>query len=161
MQQAQEATNDLDEGKVARLQAIALIHTWPDAAARAAIVVTALILGLARLGLTGAISRWTAGANCMFRQSFSAASCCIAMFVFFWAAEPYLAAALVWVFGPHLNVFYLFGLTLATACALLLHSTSEKCLRDAPWVSRRLWQFCFKDSKARLVLRFDFNCILP
>ena len=33
--------------------------------------------------------------------------------------EPYLAAALLWVFGQHLNVFYLFGLTLATACALL------------------------------------------
>jgi phosphate/sulfate permease len=33
--------------------------------------------------------------------------------------EPYLAAALLWVFGQHLSVFYLFGLTLAIACALL------------------------------------------
>jgi 4-amino-4-deoxy-L-arabinose transferase-like glycosyltransferase len=32
---------------------------------------------------------------------------------------PYLSAVLVDLFGQHLDVFYLFGLTLATACALL------------------------------------------
>ena len=50
----------------------------PDAAARGTIVVIALIL-LGSLGLTGAISKLTAGASCMSPRRFCVASCCIAI----------------------------------------------------------------------------------
>jgi hypothetical protein len=125
MQQAQETANDLDEGKVTRLQAIALLHTWPDAAARGVIVVTALILAWLTWAHWGNIQ-----VDCG-RELYVPTELLRGKLLYrdvwysYGPLEPYLAAALLWIFGPHLNVFYLFGLTLATACALFSFDIGE------------------------------------
>jgi hypothetical protein len=125
MQQAQQTAKDLDEGKVAKLQALALLHKWPDAAARSVIVVTALILA----GLT-----WAHWGNIQVdcgRELYVPAELLRGKLLYrdvwypYGPLEPYTAAVLLGLFGKHLYVFYLFGLTLATGCALLLFDVGE------------------------------------
>ena len=97
----------------------ALLYRWPDAVARGAIVVVALFLAWLTWAHWGDIQ-----VDCG-RELYVPAEILRGKLLYrdlwypYGPLEPYFAAALIGLFGQHLNVFYLFGLTLATACALL------------------------------------------
>jgi hypothetical protein len=119
MQQRREAASDFREAREAWLPEMALLHRWPDAAARGTIVVIALILAWLTWAHWGDIQ-----VDCG-RELYVPAEILRGKLLYrdlwypYGPLEPYLAAALLGLFGQHLSVFYLFGLTLATACALL------------------------------------------
>ncbi len=76
---------------------------------------------LGSLGPTGAISKSTAVASLYVPAEILRGKLLYRdIWYSYGPLEPYLAAALLGLFGQHLNVFYLFGLTLVTACAILL-----------------------------------------
>src|ERR1700732_3610451 len=119
MQQGQEVDNDFREAEEASLSGLALLHRWPDEIARCTIVVVALILAWLTWAHWGNIQ-----VDCG-RELYVPAEILRGKLLYrdlwypYGPLEPYLAAALLGLFGQYLNVFYLFGLTLATVCALL------------------------------------------
>jgi hypothetical protein len=119
MQQGREVANDFREAEEASLSGLALLHRWPDAIARCSIVVVALILAWLTWAHWGNIQ-----VDCG-RELYVPAEILRGKLLYrdlwypYGPLEPYLAAALLGLFGQYLNVFYLFGLTLATVCALL------------------------------------------
>jgi hypothetical protein len=119
MQQRAEAAEDFRQAREAWFPGLSLLHRWPDGAARSTIVVLALILAWLTWAHWGDIQ-----VDCG-RELYVPAEILRGkllyrdLWYYYGPLEPYLAAALLWIFGQYLNVFYLFGLTLATACALL------------------------------------------
>src|SRR5229473_4248814 len=119
MQQG-EAAKDFKEGRKGETSAVvALVHRWPNAMARGVVVVLALISAWLTWGHWGDIQIDCGRELYVPVQILRGKLLYRDLWYPYGPLEPYLAAALLWVFGQHLNVFYLFGLTLATACALL------------------------------------------
>jgi hypothetical protein len=125
MQQGREVANDFSEARDTSLPGMTLLHRWPDAAARGTIVVIALILAWLTWAHWGDIQ-----VDCG-RELYVPVQILRGKLLYrdlwypYGPLEPYLAASLLWVFGQHLSVFYLFGLTLAIACALLSFDTGK------------------------------------
>jgi hypothetical protein len=121
MQQRLATAKDFKGSKEAETSAVvALMHRWPNAMARAVIVVVALISAWLTWGHWGDLQIDCGRELYVPVQILRGKLLYRDLWYPYGPLEPYLAAALLALFGQHLNVFYLFGLTLATACALLL-----------------------------------------
>src|SRR5579872_3263818 len=107
MRQEREVADDFKEAEEASASDLALLHRWPDAAARSTIVAVAIILAWLTWAHWGDIQ-----VDCG-RELYVPAELLRGKLLYrdvwysYGPLEPYLAASLLWVFGPHLKVFYL------------------------------------------------------
>jgi len=140
---------------------MALLHRWPDAAARGTIVVIALILARLTWAHWGDIQ-----VDCG-RELYVPAEILRGNLLYrdIWYSygplEPYLAAALLGLFGQHLNVFYLFGLTLATACALFSFDIGKMLAGRAVGLTAAVAVLIQGFQSSPLFYGSIFNYILP
>ena len=125
MQQGQAAADEFISTREAAPPLIASPQRWRNAAARGVIVVVALVLAWLTWARWGNIQ-----ADCG-RELYVPAEILRGKLLYrdlwypYGPLEPYTAAVLLGLFGKRLYVFYLFGLTLAIGCALLLFDIGE------------------------------------
>ncbi len=115
-----EAVKDFKQDRERESAAvIAWVRRWPDAVARGLIVILAVVSAWLTWAHWGDIQIDCGRELYVPVQILRGKLLYRDLWYPYGPLEPYLAAALLWVFGQHLNVFYLFGLTLAIGCALL------------------------------------------
>src|SRR5690242_6412530 len=93
---------------------------WGTVVARAAIAAAALILAWATWAHWGSIQVDCGRELYVPLQVLNGKTLYRDLWYPYGPLEPYVAAGLIWLFGPHLNTFYFFGLAITTASALLL-----------------------------------------
>ena len=162
MQQRQEAASYFREAREAWLSGMVLLHRWPDAAARGMIVMIAVILAW----LTWA--HWGDFQVDCGRELYVPAQILHGKLLYrdLWFPHgplaSYVEASLVGVFGEHLNVFYLFGISLTISCALLLFQIGAILEERAAGLAAALLAICqgFEPSLFNYVFPYAYTAPL-